>query len=67
MGREWAHEIVVVLRITGAQISTTAAELISRGARSAECVPFFSIPWQLLGSALADGRPDARRPANCAG
>ena len=33
-------------------MSTTAAELISRGARSAECVPVFSIPWQIFGSGL---------------
>ena len=33
-------------------MSTTAAELISRGARSAECAPFFSIPWQIFGSGL---------------
>jgi hypothetical protein len=57
MGREWAHEIAVALRITGAQMSTTAAELISPGARFAECVPFFSIPRLLLGSAVpTDGR-----------
>ena len=49
---EWAdaqpHKIVVALRITSAQMSTTAAELLSRGARFAECVPFFGIPWRLL-------------------
>jgi hypothetical protein len=49
---EWAetqpHKIVVALRVTSPQMSTTAAELISRGARFAECVPFFGIPWQLL-------------------
>ncbi len=34
-----------------------AAEIIFRGARFAECVPFFNIPWRLLGSAApADGR-----------
>lgn len=49
---EWAetqrHKIVVALRITSSQMSTTAAELLSRGARFAECAPYFSIPWQLL-------------------
>lgn len=33
-------------------MSTTAAELISRRARAAEYVPFFSIPWQIFGSGL---------------
>jgi hypothetical protein len=49
---EWAetqrHKIVVALRITSSQMSTTAAELLSRGARFAECAPYFGIPWQLL-------------------
>ncbi|MFM9918635.1 hypothetical protein [Lacisediminihabitans sp. H27-G8] len=49
---EWAetqpHRIVVALRITSPQMPATAAELLSRGARFAECVPYFGIPWQLL-------------------
>ncbi|MES2092422.1 MAG: hypothetical protein V4531_01245 [Actinomycetota bacterium] len=49
---EWAEtqqrKVVVALRITSAHMSTTAAELLSRGARFAHCVPYFGIPWQLL-------------------
>jgi len=49
---EWAEsqpqKIVVALRVTSPQMSVTATELIDRGARFAECVPFFGIPWQLL-------------------
>ncbi|MHC5795671.1 hypothetical protein ACVXZ4_05875 [Lacisediminihabitans sp. FW035] len=49
---EWAEsqpqKIVVALRITSPQMSTTATELLARGARFAQCVPYFGIPWQLL-------------------
>ncbi|MET4780660.1 hypothetical protein [Glaciihabitans sp. UYNi722] len=60
---EWAttqdEPIVVALRITGPQMSGTAEELLSRGARFARCVPYFGIPWQLLSQhrkwAVGDG------------
>ncbi|HEX4442810.1 MAG TPA: hypothetical protein VHZ81_04495 [Galbitalea sp.] len=50
---EWAatrkEPIVVALRLSGPQMATTAEELLARGARFAECVPFYGIPWGLLG------------------
>lgn len=60
---EWAARrdapIVVALRVTGPQMARTAEELLARGARFAECVPYFGIPWQLLGRhrewAIGDG------------
>jgi len=49
---EWAatrdEPIVVALRVSGAQMAATAEELLARGARFAECVPFYGIPWGLL-------------------
>ncbi len=49
---EWAatqdEPIVVALRLSGNQMAGTAEELLARGARFAECVPFYGIPWQLL-------------------
>ncbi len=49
---EWAsglaEPIVVAHRLTGPQMERTAAELIARGARFAECVPYYGIPWELL-------------------
>jgi hypothetical protein len=51
---EWAatrdEPILVALRISGQQMASTAEELIARGARFAECVPFYGIPWELLSS-----------------
>lgn len=60
---EWAsHQrepIVVALRIGSAQMAATAEELLARGARFAECIPFYGIPWQLLSRhrnwAIGDG------------
>ncbi len=60
---EWAargdEPIVVALRITGPQMARTAEELLARGARFAECLPYFGIPWQLLSRhrqwAIGDG------------
>jgi hypothetical protein len=49
---EWAsgldRPIVVAHRLTGPQMERTAAELMARGARFAECVPYYGIPWELL-------------------
>jgi hypothetical protein len=49
---EWASRqdepIMVAHRLTGPQMERTAAELIARGARFAECVPYYGIPWELL-------------------
>ena len=49
---EWAatraEPIVVALRVSGRQMAATAEELLARGARFAECVPFYGIPWGLL-------------------
>jgi hypothetical protein len=49
---EWAEtqeqRILVALRVTSTQMSDTAQELISRGARFAEVVPYFGTPWRLL-------------------
>lgn len=60
---EWAatHDgpVSVAFRLTGPQMTTTAAELLSRGARFARCEPYFGIPWALLGRhrewAIGDG------------
>jgi hypothetical protein len=49
---EWAstqeRPILVAVRLGRAQMAVTAEELLARGARFAECVPFYGIPWQLL-------------------
>ncbi len=49
---EWAaardEPVDVVIRLTGPQMSRTAEELLTRGARFATCAPYFGIPWQLL-------------------
>jgi hypothetical protein len=49
---EWAalqaEPIVVALRLGSAQMSETAEELLARGARFAECAPYYGIPWELL-------------------
>jgi hypothetical protein len=49
---EWAvtrdESIAVAFRLSGPQMSTTAKELLARGARFDSCVPYFGIPWQLL-------------------
>ena len=49
---EWAaardEAVVVAVRISGAQMAATAEELVARGARFAECIPFYGIPWGLL-------------------
>jgi hypothetical protein len=49
---EWAatldDPIIVALRLSGQQMASTAEELLARGARFAECVPFYGIPWGLL-------------------
>jgi hypothetical protein len=49
---EWAarqqEPIVVALRLGSAQMAATAEELMARGARFAECVPYYGIPWGLL-------------------
>jgi hypothetical protein len=60
---EWAsiqkREILVVLRLGSAQMAATAEELIARGARFAQCVPYYGIPWQVLAAhpvwAIGDG------------
>jgi hypothetical protein len=60
---EWAatqdQPIVVAVRIGSAQMAATAEELVARGARFAECVPFYGIPWGLLSRhrrwAIGDG------------
>jgi hypothetical protein len=60
---EWAalqdEPIVVALRLGSAQMAATAEELLARGARFAECVPYYGIPWELLSRhrnwALGDG------------
>ncbi len=60
---EWAsHQdapIVVALRVGSAQMAATAEELLARGARFAECIPYYGIPWQLLSRhrrwAIGDG------------
>ena len=49
---EWAalqdEPIVVALRLGSAQIAETAEELLDRGARFIEVVPYYGIPWELL-------------------
>lgn len=49
---EWAatqeEPIVVAVRLRSPQMAATAEELLARGARFAECIPFYGIPWQLL-------------------
>ena len=60
---EWAalqdEPIVVALRLGSAQMAETAEELLARGARFAECVPYYGIPWELLSRhriwAIGDG------------
>ncbi len=60
---EWAavqdQPIVVALRLGSAQMAATAEELLARGARFAECVPYYGIPWELLSRhrrwAIGDG------------
>ena len=48
---EWAalqdEPIVVALRLGSAQMAATAEELLARGARFAECVPYYGIPWEI--------------------
>ena len=49
---EWAatqdEPIVVAVRLRSSQMAATAEELLARGARFAECIPYYGIPWQLL-------------------
>jgi hypothetical protein len=49
---EWAavqdEPIVVAVRVRSSQMAATAEELLARGARFAECIPYYGIPWQLL-------------------
>ena len=49
---EWAatrdEPIAVAFRLSGPQMSTTAKELLARGARFASCDPYYGIPWGLL-------------------
>lgn len=49
---EWAstrnQAIVVAVRVSSAQMATTAEELLARGANFSECIPFYGIPWALL-------------------
>jgi hypothetical protein len=49
---EWAalqdEPIVVALRLGSGQMAETAEELLARGARFAECAPYYGIPWELL-------------------
>jgi hypothetical protein len=60
---EWAatqdEPIVVAVRIRSTQMAATAEELLARGARFGECIPFYGIPWQLLARhrnwAIGDG------------
>jgi hypothetical protein len=60
---EWAatqdDPIVVAVRLRSSQMAATAEELMARGARFAECIPFYGIPWQLLAHhrnwAIGDG------------
>jgi len=60
---EWAsgqeRPIIVALRLGSSQMAATAEELLARGARFAECVPYYGIPWQLLSRhrrwAIGDG------------
>jgi hypothetical protein len=60
---EWASSqeqpIVVVVRLGSSQMAATAEELLARGARFAECIPYYGIPWQLLARhrrwAIGDG------------
>ncbi len=60
---EWAatqeYAILVAVRLGSAQMAATAEELLARGARFAECVPYYGIPWQLLSRhrtwAIGDG------------
>jgi hypothetical protein len=60
---EWAatgdEPIVVAVRLRSSQMAATAEELLARGARFAECVPYYGIPWQLLAQhrnwAIGDG------------
>ena len=45
-----AHDrrISVAFRLTGPQMTSTAEELLERGAPFTECVPYFGVPWSLL-------------------
>lgn len=60
---EWAaradEPIVLALRLGSAQMAATAEELMARGARFAECIPYYGIPWGLLARhrswAIGDG------------
>jgi hypothetical protein len=60
---EWAatqpKPIVVAIRLGSAQMAATAEELLARGARFAECVPYYGVPWELLARsrtwAIGDG------------
>jgi hypothetical protein len=51
---EWASRqelpVVVALRVGSAQMAATAEELLARGARFSEVVPFYGVPWELLSS-----------------
>jgi hypothetical protein len=51
--------MVVAVRLRSSQMAATAEELLVRGARFAECIPFYGIPWQLLSRhrnwAIGDG------------
>jgi hypothetical protein len=60
---EWAAKretpITVALRVVEPQMAATAKELLDRGARFGQTIPFFGIPWSLLNShrnwAIGDG------------
>jgi hypothetical protein len=60
---EWAatqsEPIVVAVRLRSPQMAATAEELLARGARFVECIPYYGIPWQLLSRhrnwAIGDG------------
>lgn len=60
---EWASRqekpVVVALRLGSPQMAATAEELLARGARFAEVIPFYGIPWNLLSRhrewAIGDG------------
>ncbi|MFC5501065.1 hypothetical protein ACFPJ4_02295 [Lysinimonas soli] len=42
--------IAVAFRLTGSQMTSTAHELLERGALFSSCAPYFGIPWSLLSS-----------------
>ena len=42
------RRVAVAFRLSGPQMTSTAQELLARGARFTTCAPYFGVPWSLL-------------------